>query len=259
MASITFLGTGGGRFVVLSQRRYSGGIWLDLESRILLDPGPGALIRTLEFNMNPEKLDALFVSHRHLDHYSDAEVMIEAMTHGTKKKRGSLVIERNTLPYISEYHRKAVNVLVPMAGDEFWINKLRVQAIPTVGHVNSLGFRFHSKNGTVTYSSDTNLDESLIRYYRNARVLILNCISPSGTEIKTHLNVDKTIEIALKAKPELLVLTHFGMQMLNSNPEKEAARVERESGIETLAARDGMTLDLDNLSGTGEGNLDWFR
>ncbi|MEA1924934.1 MAG: MBL fold metallo-hydrolase [Candidatus Altiarchaeota archaeon] len=249
MASITFLGTGGGRFVVLSQRRYSGGIWLDLESRILLDPGPGALIRALEFNMKPEKLDAIFVSHRHLDHYSDAEVMVEAMTHGTKKRRGSLVIEKNTLPYISEYHQKAVDVSSPKPGDEFWIKELGVQAIPTAGHVDSLGFRFHSKHGTVTYSSDTDLDESLIRYYKNTRVLILNCIFPSGKEIRTHLNVDKAIEIALKAKPELLVLTHFGMQMLNSDPGREAKRVEKETGVKTVAARDGMNLDLDNLSG----------
>ena len=249
MASITFLGTGGGRYVVLSQRRYSGGIFLDLESRILLDPGPGALIRALEFNIKPEKLDAIFVSHRHLDHYSDAEVMIEAMTHGTKKKRGSLVIEGNTLPYISEYHRKAVDVLSPKAGDVFKINDLKVQAIPTVGHVDSLGFRFQSTGGTVTYSSDTDLDESLIEYYKNTRILILNCIFPSGKEIKTHLNVDKTIEIALKARPKLLVLTHFGMQMLNSDPGREAHRVEKETGVKTIAASDGMSLDLDNLSG----------
>ena len=56
--SITFLGTGGGRFVILSQRRYSGGLWLDFDgTQILLDPGPGALIRALQFHKDVSKLE----------------------------------------------------------------------------------------------------------------------------------------------------------------------------------------------------------
>ena len=146
MASITFLGTGGGRYVVLSQRRYSGGIWLELESRILVDPGPGALIRALQYKKKPNKLDAVFVSHRHLDHYSDAEVLIEALTEGTVKKRGFLVVEENTLSYISEYHRDLVEVIVPRAGQEFMIKDLRVQALPSYNHASSVGFKFFSES-----------------------------------------------------------------------------------------------------------------
>ena len=77
-------------------------------------------------------------------------------------------------------------------------------------------------------------------------ILILNCIFPSNREIKTHLNVDKAVIIAQKARPDYLVLTHFGMQMLNANPVDEAKRVERITGVKTIAAEDGLTLDLDN-------------
>jgi len=245
MASITFLGTGGGRFVVLSQRRYSGGIWLDLECRIIIDPGPGALIRALQFGKNPQKLDAIFVSHKHLDHYSDTEILIEAMTYGMKEDRGTLVIEKNTLEYISDYHKKAVNLIIPEPGNEFNIGDIKVETIPTFMHVDAIGFKFFSEHGIITYSSDTDYNKKLIPYYKKSKILILNSISPSGREIKTHLNVDKVIEIARNAKPDLLILNHFGMQMLNANPEREAKRVEDKTGVKTIAARDGMEIDLE--------------
>ena len=40
MASITFLGTGGGKIVILNQRRYSGGLWpRELEETVAIDLG----------------------------------------------------------------------------------------------------------------------------------------------------------------------------------------------------------------------------
>ncbi len=247
MASFTFLGTGGGRFALLTQRRYSGGIWLDFESTIILDPGPGALVRALQFGKKPDKLDAILVSHKHLDHYNDAEVMIEAMTYGTKNKRGFFVIDKNALGYISEYHQNAVKVLVPEPGEEFNINKLKIQAIPTFNHEDGIGFRFFTEKGIVTYASDTGYSKELIEHYRGSRILILNVIFPNSKEIKSHLNTEKASRIVRKVKPELAVIQHFGMSMLNANPDREAESIERETKIRTIAARDGMTIDLENL------------
>jgi len=246
MPSITFLGTGGGRFVLLTQRRYTGGIWLDLESTLILDPGPGALIRALQFGKKPGKLDAVLVSHKHLDHYNDAELMIEAMTRGTKRKHGSLVIDENALEYISGYHQNSVEVVIPKPGEFFRLNSLRIRAIPTEKH-GGIGFKFFSEHGTIAYTSDTDYSKELIRYYKNSRILIINSIFPSNRKISTHLNVDDALRIVREAKPELAVLNHFGMQLLNASPEKEARRIQEETSIRTIAARDGMALDLKKL------------
>jgi hypothetical protein len=40
------------------------------------------------------------------------------------------------------------------------------------------------------------------------------------------------------------VLTHFGMTMLRAKPWELAEALTEELGIEVLAARDGMTLEL---------------
>ena len=91
--SILFLGSGGARFVVARQLRASGGMWMRFgETRIHVDPGPGALVRALSHvpPCNPRELDAIVLSHKHLDHSGDVNVLIEAMTAGGFRPRGTV-------------------------------------------------------------------------------------------------------------------------------------------------------------------------
>ena len=90
---IKFLGTAGARFVMIKQLRASGGLWVSSgETNILIDPGPGSIVRCASSRpkLDPGKLDAIILTHRHLDHANDINVMIEAMTEGGFKKRGVL-------------------------------------------------------------------------------------------------------------------------------------------------------------------------
>jgi len=248
MASITFLGTGGGRFAILNQRRYSGGMWLELGANMVLDPGPGSLIRALQFKKEPTKLDAVLVSHNHIDHYNDAELMVEAMTGGMKKRRGVLVLNKKAADYISGYHKGLVDVIVPDAGEKFRINDLEVQAVPTEKHDEGIGFRFSTAQGTLAYTSDTAYSERLIPYYKDSRILILNTMFPKSKEIEVHLNTRTAAEAIEKARPDLAVLQHFGITMLNANPDKEAAWAAEKAKVATIAAHDGMSIDLKDLS-----------
>jgi len=84
---ITFLGTAGARFVVARQFLASGGAWLSLgDTQLLLDPGPGCLVQATKRKLDPSKLSAIILSHRHLDHCGDINIMIEAMTEGGSKQ-----------------------------------------------------------------------------------------------------------------------------------------------------------------------------
>jgi ribonuclease BN (tRNA processing enzyme) len=81
--SITFLGTAGARFVVTKQFLASGGAWFNFGgTEILLDPGPGCLVHSAKRKLNASKLKAIILSHKHLDHSGDINIMIEAMTEG---------------------------------------------------------------------------------------------------------------------------------------------------------------------------------
>ena len=244
MVSITFLGTGGGRFSMISQKRSTGGIWLDVGSQMLLDPGPGSLIRALQYGKDPSCLDAVLVSHKHLDHYGDTEVMVEAMTYGGKKERGKLVCPENALRYISDYHVDSTNLKLAKPGDRCSVGNCSFSALPTVDHADGLGFRFETSRGEIVYSGDTDFSAEVSRMYSNARLLVLNVIFPPGPNEKPHLTTSKAVQIVDIARPKLCVITHFALRMIEANPEKQAKFIEDETGIETIAAQDGQEITL---------------
>ena len=133
---ITFLGSGGGRFSAISQRRMTGGFRIDNlgGKNYHIDPGPGALIRTYQFGFNPRNLSGVFVSHSHTDHYNDAEILIEAMTRGMTKKMGTIVGSTSVLegydkwgPCISKYHQSNSDVVVLKPDEVSKIDKMEVK------------------------------------------------------------------------------------------------------------------------------------
>jgi len=95
---IKFLGTAGARFVVARQLRASAGVFIKMKgSNIILDPGPGTLVRCAKSKppIDIAALDAVILSHAHIDHTNDANILIDAMTGGGLKKRGILFARTN--------------------------------------------------------------------------------------------------------------------------------------------------------------------
>jgi phosphoribosyl 1,2-cyclic phosphodiesterase len=252
---IIFLGTGGGRFATVTQKRRTAGIRIIGDDLNLhLDPGPGALVHSVDEGLDPEKLNAIFVSHCHPDHYTDAEVLIEAMTRGTMQKRGTLAAAKSVLrgnndceASISRYHQRMPQQRIEAtAGMKFQLANVNV-LVTEARHTDpdAVGFRFETPEfGDFAYTSDTEYFEGIAKYYKGARLLILCVMRPSGKPWKGHMTTDDAIKIVEAAHPEKAVLTHLGMQMIFYGPEKEAKLIEEKTGVPTVAAVDGMLINF---------------
>lgn len=252
---IIFLGTGGGRFATITQKRHTGGIRILADKlNAHLDPGPGALIYSLNAGLNPQKISALLISHSHPDHYTDAEVLIEAMTHGTTRKRGILIAPHSVLfgnaeveASISKYHQGMPSrVFEAKSGDAFDVDNVKV-VVTEARHSDpdTVGYRFDtSEFGDFAYTSDTEYFEGVGKHYQNLRLLILCVLRPSGNPWKGHMTTEDAIRIVEEAKPEMALLTHFGMQMIMKGPDNEARLVEEKTGVKTVAARDEMRIGI---------------
>jgi len=75
-------------------------------------------------------------------------------------------------------------------------------------------------------------------------VLIACVTRPLGQRIPHHLSTEDAGYLIEKTKPELAVITHFGMRVIQENPETQAKWIEERSGVKTIAARDFMMLEL---------------
>ena len=250
---IIFLGTGGGRFATITQKRRTAGIRIISEGLNLhLDPGPGALVHSINEGLDPQKLDAIFVSHCHPDHYTDAEVLIEAMTRGMTRKRGVLVASKSVLSgtdiceaSISKYHQQMPQQKIEaMPNMKFQVGDVNVLATEA-RHTDpdAVGFRFETADfGDFAYTSDTEYFEGIGKYYEGVRLLVLCVMRPAGKPWKGHMTTNDAIRIIEETRPEHAVLTHLGMQMIFKGPANEAKLIEEKTRIPTIAAVDGMQI-----------------
>ena len=257
---IRFLGTAGARFVMITQLRSSAGTVLSLKgTNILIDPGPGTLVRfaTAKPKINPAKLRGIILTHKHLDHSNDVNVMIEAMTEGGFKPRGVLLCPRDAITnggdaVVLDYYKKLLQRIEVMSeGGIYSIGKLEINTPKRHVHgVETYGLNIKEKGETrtkVSFISDTLYFPSLEDYY-DGQVLVMNVAMYRRREGVQHLCVEDARRIIEIRRPKVAILTHFGMTMLRNKPWEIAKRISEETGVEVIAARDGMKFDLGQLS-----------
>jgi phosphoribosyl 1,2-cyclic phosphodiesterase len=250
--SIRFLGTGGARFVVARQIRASGGMWLRFgETQVHLDPGPGALVRALATvpPERPAELDAIVLSHKHLDHAGDVNVMIEAMAQGGWHPRGALFAPRDAWDddsILLRYARDFVprHEIIEERGGPYAINDVEVRAsIRHVHPVETYGLHFRYAGTTVSYLPCTRYFDALIDDYRSHApdVLVINVLRFADAMDVDHLTFAEAKRLIGAIRPATAILTHFGTKMLERDPRVLARQLEDELGVRVYAAHDGWT------------------
>ena len=254
MSFIKFLGTAGARFVVMKQLRASGGVWFSVgKTNLYIDPGPGALVRCLSSKprLEPSTLDGILLTHKHLDHSSDVNVMIEAMTDGGLRKRGALFAPRDAMdedPVVLHYLRPYLqHIEVLKEGGNYSVGAVSFRTPVRHHHpVETYGIVFNAGEHTISCLVDTRYFDELCQHYR-ADLLIVNVVrfEPGGTF--DHLSAPEAGEIIKNLQPKVAILNHFGMTMWRAKPWEVAKRLAEETGVRVISARDGMKFDLAGL------------
>jgi len=251
MAFLKFLGTAGARFVMIEQLRASGGIWVNCkDTNVLIDPGPGSIVRCClsRPKLNPIQLDGIILTHRHLDHANDINVMIEAMTEGGFKKRGTVfcpgdaldkdpVILKHALGFPEKIVTLKPNTIYSVKDFKFRTSMQHIHPAETYGVKFKIGT---NKIGLLT---DTRYFKELKNFYK-VDVLIISVVFFEPRPGVDHLCLTDAQEIIRLCKPKKAVLTHFGRSMLKAKPYIQAEILSKKLGIEVIAAYDGMQLDF---------------
>lgn len=257
--TITFLGTGGARFMIINQFLASGGLWLDLSgTQILLDPGPGCIVQSTKRKLKAEKLSAIILSHRHLDHSADINVMVEAMTQGGMKQHGWLFAPADALdsePVIFSYLKSYLEgVEILQEGKSYQVGDVSFTTpIRHIHPVETYGIVFRAAEHTFSYIADTRYFDAISQYY-NGELIIINLvfleprpISDNPLTPADHLAVRDAEKLIGEIKPKVVIITHFGMGIWRAKPWQVAEQLTEITGVKVIAARDGMKFDLAKL------------
>jgi len=250
--TITFLGSGGARFMAINQLLASGGLWLNLSgTEILLDPGPGTIVQSAKRKLRADKLSAIILSHRHLDHSADTNIMVEAMTQGGFKRHGWLFAPADALgsePVIFSYLKDYLEgVEVLQEGKSYSVGNISFTTpVRHIHQVETYGMLFRTTEHTFSYIADSRYFDGLCYSY-GSELLIINVVRLEANHPFDHLSVPDAEHIITELKPKVAILTHFGRTIWQAKPWEVAQRLSQDTGVKVIAARDGMKFDLSQL------------
>ena len=250
---------GSGTSVPHSQRA-SAAFWLESDGgSMLLDCSADAMHRMAQENLDWPNLDAIWISHLHLDHCGGLASLLFALKHSpqtqTRRKPLRLFscsgVER-LLQAIDESNDYGLfKQPFPLEVREFAASdqsgfapfeKIRCETFKTPHTRESLAMRLtNSENKSVVYSADTGVSEELAMFARGADLFVLECSFYENKPVQTHLNLVEAMRIAQTAEPRRLLLTHL-------YPEWDAidlpAKAREFWAGETIAASDGLRIEI---------------
>ena len=210
-------------------------------SLILIDCGGDALQRLMQssFSLQDiEKLEAIFITHEHIDHISGFPLLLQKLwlagykkdlnVYGIKpaleqvKSLVNVVNTFKTKPFDAmpklHWHEIAYQENVLFFENDCWC----VNASPGNHGVPVMGLRFLDKEdgGILTYSSDTQKSDNIIRLAESANILVHEATG----NIPTHSNAQQAAEVARSAKVKELFLVHLPPEAFLSEDEMNQAK-----------------------------------
>ena len=239
--------------MVSQQLAASGGMWLSLHgTEILVDPGPGCIVQSTKRKLNSEKLSAIIVSHRHLDHAADVNIMIEAMTNGGFNRHGRLYAPADALApesVIFSYLKQYIEGIDTLEeGKSYSINNISFMTPVRHEHpVETYGMVFTTPEHTFAYIADSDYFKELHQYYAS-ELIIINMVLTEPRPPIQHLSIPDAERIIKNIKPKVAILNHFGLHVWQEKPWKIAEKLSEKTGVKVIAARDGMKFDLAQLN-----------
>jgi ribonuclease BN (tRNA processing enzyme) len=264
-STLIFLGTGGDSFTVGRQTHGSGGIIIfNDEVKLHIDPGPGTLNRLKAAGLSPRDTTAIICTHSHTGHCNDLNAYIDAMTHNGLDKRGVVIGSGSVIngtekehAYITEFHKSCVEKIIVLdSGSKVGIEDFEIIAAKTIHADNTgVGLIILTPDATIGYTSDTQFSNDIAAQYEGCNIMILNVLYPFGMnkdECSNGLCAEEAVKIIQKVKPKLAIITHFGIKMVKSDPIYVAREIQRMTGVQTIAAKEGMSVAPANYAAKSE-------
>lgn len=227
--------------------RASSGFLLDHDGfRIVLDLGYATLPRLLE-HCPDAAVDAVAVTHEHVDHCVDLSGLVRVLRYGPERPRVPLycppgVVRR--LDQLDPSDRVGHVFDVHELPGTHRVGPFRLQGIPLPHHVPNCGLRLTAPGLTVAYTGDSGPDPALADLGAGADLFVVDATLQGESPDREPRYVMTAAEAgrwAARAGARRLMLTHFWP---GSDREVSRAEAGAEFDGEILLAEEGLRVEL---------------
>jgi ribonuclease Z len=240
-------------------QRASAAFWLETASGlILLDCGAEAAHRMAQEGVDWPEVDAIWVSHLHLDHCGGLASFLFGLkwapqTEARQKplrifgcagigKLLKAIDESSNYGLLTQRFPVELHEVSDDNANFEILPGLRAQFFSTPHTRESMAIRLTESDGTsIVYSSDTGYSAELAAFARAADLLILECSFWRHKPTPKHLELDDAMRLAQMAEPRRLLLTHLYPEWDEIDLESKARELWPGH---TIAAHDGLRLEI---------------
>jgi ribonuclease BN (tRNA processing enzyme) len=248
---LTFLGTGA---AMPAGERFQTGLLLESAGdTLLVDCGSGVLHGLARTDAGYEAVDAVLLTHHHLDHVADLLPFLKArwLAGATDVTVAGPAGTRELLDglfAVHEYMRDRLDLAVREVDvGSFSLSGFEVTATEVCHSMYCLAYRFGhgGGDGPVVFSGDTEAVSELVEFADGAAVLVHDCSFPDDVDVSNHPTPSSLGRVLASADGEVgrVYLTHLYPHTDGRHEEMLDAVAGAYDG-DVRFARDGMTVDI---------------
>jgi ribonuclease BN (tRNA processing enzyme) len=239
--------------------RASSSHWLETRGgSLMLDCSAPSVHRAAQEGCDWANLDAVWVSHFHLDHVGGLPALLFGTKHApqTRDRRKPLTIfgprgleklfhafdDANDYKLLEQRFPARIQEVSPLEDFDL-LPGLRAQTHSTPHTPESLALRLtETETGSsLVYTSDTGYADALAGFARGVGLFFMECSFPRDKPVETHLELADAMRLAQFAAPRRAMLSHLYPEWDGIDLAAEARKLW---DGETIEARDGLRLDV---------------
>ena len=224
------------------------------DCRLLIDCGYSVPHALWKLHPDPEYLDAIYISHRHADHYFGLPSVLVRLAEDGRKKQLTMfsaegtkqtLLEMIDYAYLGVLSKIKFEMLFQEVSTErpHEFRNSRMEFALSSHPVKNYAIAVFADGRKYAYSGDGNFNEHTRHLYTSCSLLVHEAYSFGDQEVPGHARIADVVEMAVEQKVNRLALTHI-QRNVRKTKLNEIKQFVKNNSIDVIIPESGDVLDL---------------